>query len=237
MLYLHLNSIQLTSETIQKESETSMSSIITDVLMILWSVAYFCEIEYHLHKYIMHRPLPIPFTQWVFDYPFKAHALVHHRIFKADQTYHLINESDAKTIPMAIWNGIVLVTLGTLPLALVGWFMGYAKMVSITVFIVGAVYYGTYEYIHWCMHKPLQKKRPFQRFPITGPIFYRLNGHHILHHLYPHKNFNVVCPLGDKLHGTLIKRAKRYFKQPHGLMVPDLQPLELPPARISAAIA
>ena len=55
--------------------------------------------EWTLHRYIMHRPV-----KW-FRYPFERHALVHHRIFKADHTYHLIHEEDKKTIPMAWWNG------------------------------------------------------------------------------------------------------------------------------------
>ncbi len=44
--------------------------------------------EWGLHKYLMHRPL------W--DYPFRAHALVHHQVFRADNTYHLRCEADKK---------------------------------------------------------------------------------------------------------------------------------------------
>jgi len=51
-------------------------------------------------------------------------------------------------------------------------------------------YYAAYEYIHWCMHLP--RKRYVER----SGIFFRLNGHHLLHHRYMHKNFNVVFPLG-----------------------------------------
>jgi hypothetical protein len=40
----------------------------------------------------MHRPLG------KFRHPFESHALVHHRVFKADDTYHLINPKDAQTI-------------------------------------------------------------------------------------------------------------------------------------------
>jgi sterol desaturase/sphingolipid hydroxylase (fatty acid hydroxylase superfamily) len=55
-------------------------------------------------------------------------------------------------------------------------------------------------------------------------IFYRLNGHHLLHHRYMQKNFNVVLPLADLLLGTLRLRAKFAFAQPHGPSVPDVQP-------------
>ena len=36
-------------------------------------------------------------------------ALVHHQTFRADHTYHLINEADKETIPMAWWNGPALI--------------------------------------------------------------------------------------------------------------------------------
>src|ERR1700684_1080112 len=55
--------------------------------------------EWTLHRYVMHRPVGS------FTYPFRAHALVHHHIFKSDHTYHVINPADKKIIPMAWWNG------------------------------------------------------------------------------------------------------------------------------------
>jgi len=56
-------------------------------------------------------------------------------------------------------------------------------------------------------------------------IFYRLNGHHLLHHRYMHKNFNVVLPLADFCLGTLMPRAKTHFAQAMGPSVPNIQPL------------
>jgi sterol desaturase/sphingolipid hydroxylase (fatty acid hydroxylase superfamily) len=85
-----------------------------------------------------------------------------------------------------------------------------------------AAYYGTYEYLHWCMHLP--RKRALER----SGVFFRLNGHHILHHRYMHKNFNVVLPLADFCLGTLLVRSKIRFPQVVGPSVPDLQPLEEP---------
>ena len=80
------------------------------------------------------------------------------------------------------------------------------------------MYYVAYEYIHWCMHLP--KKRNIER----SGIYFRLNGHHLLHHRYMHKNFNVVMPLADLLLGTLLLRSKVHFKQAVGEAVPDVQP-------------
>src|SRR6516225_9198249 len=148
------------------------------------AVVYASFFEWTLHRYIMHRPL------WKFRYPFESHALIHHRVFKADDTYHLIHAKDAKTIPMAWWNGPVLVAVGMIPFIAAAWLLGHWWL------LVGALrscagYYGTYEYIHWCMHLP--KKRNLER----SGIFFRLNGHPLLHHRYMGKNFNVALPLAD----------------------------------------
>ena len=68
------------------------------------------------------------------------------------------------------------------------------------------------------MHLP--KKRHIER----SGIFFRLNGHHLLHHRYMHKNFNVVLPLADLCLGTLLLRSKIHFAQARGAAVPDVQP-------------
>jgi len=187
------------------------------ILLIVVSVAYASLLEYLLHKLVMHRPFG------ALEYPFKAHALTHHRIFRADSTYHLQNEKDKWTIPMAWWNGPVLISiLAILPaimsLALHDW------RIFVIATLTGAGYYGTYEYIHWCMHLPQKKKRMIERLPVIGWIFYRLNGHHLLHHLYMNKNFNVVLPLWDLCFGSLLVRSKIRFAQARGPCVPDVQP-------------
>lgn len=167
--------------------------------------------EWTLHRFLMHRPFGN------FDYAFKAHALVHHNTFKADHTYHLINEADKHTIPMAWWNGPVLIAACQIPFlpaaALTGqWWLLCGSVTAC------AVYYGAYEYMHWCMHLP--RKRNIER----SGIFFRLNGHHLLHHRYMHKNFNVVLPLADLCLGTLLLRSKVHFAQATGPSVPNVQP-------------
>lgn len=176
------------------------------------AVVFASFFEWTLHRFVMHRPVG-PFT-----YPFRAHALIHHRIFRADHSYHLVDEKDKETIPMAWWNGPVLVLLCALPFAGAAWFLGqWGLLVGAAVTM--CAYYGVYEYLHWCMHLP--RKRALER----SGLFFRLNGHHILHHRYMHKNFNVVLPLADLLLGTLLIRSKVHFAQPIGPSVPDLQPL------------
>ena len=167
--------------------------------------------EWLLHRFVMHRPLGS------FDYAFRAHALVHHRIFKADGTYHLHDPGDAHTIPMAWWNGPVLIVIMLVPFILAGWVLG-SPAVFWGAFLAHCTYYSVYETLHWCMHQPQNR-----RVERTG-FFFRLNGHHLLHHRYMRKNFNVVLPLADLCLGTLLLRSKVCFAQATGPTVPDVQP-------------
>lgn len=167
--------------------------------------------EWTLHKFVMHRPVG------GFKYAFQAHAVVHHQVFKADETYHLKDPKDRETIPMAWWNGPVLILVGATPSLLIAWATGHwALLVGALVAFIA--YYAAYEYIHWCMHLPKQRR-------VEKPwVFRRLNGHHLLHHRYMHKNFNVVFPLADFCLGTLILRSKIPFPQASGPSVPCVQP-------------
>jgi len=174
-------------------------------------IVYASFFEWALHRYLMHRPFG------GFTYAFKAHAQVHHQIFRADHTYHLIDEKDKYTIPMAWWNGPVLVAATQIPFLIISFFLGSFAFLWGSLF-AGCVYYAVYEYMHWCMHLP--RKRNIER----SGIFFRLNGHHLLHHRYMHKNFNVVLPLADLILGTLLLRSKVHFAQAQGATVPNVQP-------------
>jgi hypothetical protein len=186
---------------------------------ILWCLASFVAatifssfFEWTLHKYVMHRPVG------KFRYAFKAHAIVHHGTFKADKTYHLIDEKDKETIPMAWWNGPALILIGTAPFAVLSFFTGQWAF-ALGACLAISSYYGFYEYIHWCMHLPKARR-------VEKPWWFRkLNGHHLLHHRYMHKNFNVVLPLADLCLGTLMPRAKNHFAQAEGPAVPNVQPI------------
>lgn len=167
--------------------------------------------EWTLHRYFMHRPT----AGW--RYPFERHTLIHHHIFRADETYHLVQEEHKATIPMAWWNGPAIVAVCLIPfivMAMLSWKWGL--LVGGAIACTG--YFAAYEYMHWCMHLP--KHRHVER----SGIFFRLNGHHLLHHRYMHKNFNVVLPLADLLLGTLLLRSKISFRQARGPAVPDVQP-------------
>ena len=114
------------------------------------ATVYASFFEWTLHRFVMHRPLG------KFRYPFESHALVHHRVFRADETYHLIHAKDAKTIPMAWWNGPVLVAVGLSPFVMAAFFL-VSWGFPCGALLACAGYYAAYEYMHWCMHLP--KKR------------------------------------------------------------------------------
>jgi hypothetical protein len=174
-------------------------------------IVYASFFEWTLHRFLMHRPFgPL-------DYAFKTHALVHHHTFRSDHSYHLLDDKDKETIPMAWWNGPVLILVCELPFLALAWVTGHWSL-TLGSLLAFMAYYGTYEYLHWCMHLP--KQRGLER----SGIFFRLNGHHLLHHRYMHKNFNVVLPLADLCLGTLLLRSKVQFAQVRGPSVPDVQP-------------
>ena len=186
-------------------------SILWFVGALVGNVIFASFFEWSIHRYVMHRPVGS------FRYAFQAHAVVHHQVFKADHTYHLINPKDKETIPMAWWNGPVLILMGASPTLILSAITGHWIMLAgaATTFVL---YYIAYEYIHWCMHLPKARR-------VEKPwLFRRLNGHHLLHHRYMHKNFNVVFPLADFCLGTLMVRSKIQFPQATGPSVPNVQP-------------
>ena len=183
-----------------------------------WLVAGFCIgivydsfFEWTLHRYVMHRPVKF------LTYSFERHTLTHHRVFKADETYHVKQERDKYTVPMAWWNGPVLIATTQVPFAVSAWLTNCTTILCGS-FLATCLYYAAYEYLHWCMHVP--RERNVER----SGIFFRLNGHHLLHHRYMGTNFNVVLPLADWCLGTLLLRARTRFAQARGPSVPDVQP-------------
>jgi hypothetical protein len=150
--------------------------------------------EWTLHRYLMHSLL------W--PYPFHAHALVHHGLFRADHSYHLRREQDKPKVTFAWWNAPGLVLL-TLPLllslgAVFGWPVFWGGLIA------EVSYYTLYESLHWCMHVPRSRRVEKTR------VFRWLNAHHRVHHYYAFKNLNVVFPLADWLLGSLVPAAAHH---------------------------
>ena len=150
-------------------------------------IFYASFFEWVLHKYLMHMLL------W--RYPFQAHALIHHGLFRADSSYHLQRSQDEPKVTFAWWNAPLLVALH-LPLLLsLGWLFGWAVFAGGLVAMVSD--YMLYEYIHWCMHVPRD------RWVERTRAFRFVNTHHYIHHRYPYQNLNVVNVLADWVIGTM----------------------------------
>lgn len=187
---------------------TNTAEFFIPILCFVAGFVYSSFPEWIVHRYVMHKVF------LKFEYPFISHAVIHHGKFKADVTYELQNHSPEKqredqvTIPMAWWNGPTLIAIASLPFI----FMGIGSMSWFIVLCISlgiASYYGVYEYIHWCMHKP--KNRWFEQ----TRLYRWINGHHKRHHEKMHRNFNVVLPLADLLLGTLYRAPKKEcFKFP-----------------------
>jgi hypothetical protein len=190
---------------------------------LLFGIVASSFFEWTLHRYVMHHKLP-----WL-KYSFERHTTVHHRVFKADETYKLIREEDKHTVPMAWWNGPILIIVSQIPFAIAAWLCGNIGLLCGS-FAVTCAYYAAYEYLHWCMHVP--KKRSVE----NSGVFFRLNGHHLLHHRYMNRNFNVVLPAADLLMGTLLLRSKVRFAQATGPSIPDVQPRAASIDRRSAGV-
>jgi len=172
-----------------------LSIALTAVVGLLWG----SEFEWRLHRY-MHQAHPrVAFL-------FVGHVN-HHRLFAGKDSYRL-HEDDQRRVRMIgamIWNGIVLVAVVMLPFAAAALTASHfcwdseAIAITATGLALSVVFYCATEYVHWCAHAP-ETKLP------KGEWFRWLNKHHELHHRSPlHGNYNVVVPLADWWHDTLIR--------------------------------
>jgi len=179
--------------------------------------------EWAFHRYAFHTPK-------VSKHMFRAHTLVHHQVYKHDDTYHT-HDDHPREVPMNWW---------ALP-ALMGTLLPVFVIVQLVTGIpsiwggLAAVvaYYGIYESIHWAMHVPRAAKflSPFR-------LYRFLDAHHRAHHKYMLSNLNVVVPLADLLLGTL--RAAdgtriRPFRKSAPAKVKAATPEATPAAGTSAA--
>ena len=161
--------------------------------VVAWFL-YGSYLEWDFHKYLFHSPKYLRAT-------FRAHTLIHHQVYKGDQTYALAEGKTPENVAMDWWAllaflGVHVPILGAVQY-LTGWHCFWGGLAAI------AVYYGLYEYFHWCMHVPNQ--RPFEKWRV-----YRfIREHHRLHHVHMLKNLNVILPLADLTLGTFKRETRR----------------------------
>ncbi len=144
--------------------------------------------EWVFHRYLFHSP------KYLYRL-FREHTLVHHQIYKADESYHS-NEDHPDKVPMDWW-ALPAMVLAHLPLFFfVQWL---TKVPSVWGGVAAlTTYYSLYESFHWAMHVPRASK-----FLSRFRVWRYLDAHHHVHHKYMLSNLNVILPLADLMIGTL----------------------------------
>jgi sterol desaturase/sphingolipid hydroxylase (fatty acid hydroxylase superfamily) len=150
-------------------------------------------IEWTVHRFPMHRPLPPRFM-------YKNHTLIHHLAF-TDQNMPIVRPVELGLIMMP-WYTILGLFGVTSPVLIAA---GLVRGVGLSgVFLLMAVgCFLTYETLHALYHLP---DATLDRAGIGRVgVFRRLQAHHRHHHVLArmsHVNFNVTFPLMDTLFGT-----------------------------------
>jgi hypothetical protein len=155
---------------------------------ICW-ILYGSFFEWYWHKLWMHTPRPPREA-------FRGHTIVHHGLYRGDDSYFLPEGEDPEHILLKPY-ALPAILLAHLPIILLieRYVAAHTAIGAITACIL---YFSTYEYMHWNMHVP--RGHLVERFR----WFQFLRQHHKLHHRYMQKNFCVLFPLADWMLGTLI---------------------------------
>jgi hypothetical protein len=149
--------------------------------------------EWHIHKGILHRPLP------GIAVLYKEHTLQHHRLYLTDDMrIRSWKELRLVLLPPV---GIVLLIAVIVPIGLGLEHLGHRNVGMLWVASATA-YVVSYEWLHLSYHLP-------EGHPIGQvALIRRLSRHHALHHS-PERmgslNMNVTVPLWDWVRGTIAK--------------------------------
>ncbi len=175
-----------------------MIAIMSQFSAFVCVFVYASFFEWTLHRYLMHTP--------IWRYPFRAHALVHHGLFRTGNQYFLSDLKVIKKVRFAWWNAPFIIILHV-PAIL--WLEKTAELkIAAGALIALVVYYLLYEVLHYCMHIPKGRR-------LENTAWFRwLDSHHHMHHKRHFYNLNVVFPLADMVFGTFIPAAEH-------LPVPD----------------
>lgn len=155
-------------------------------------VAYFIYgsyFEWFFHRYLFHSPKYVYRT-------FREHTLVHHQIYKGDDTYLAPHDHDHPEKVAMDWWAMPLMIAFHLPVFfLIQWATGIPSVWGgVAAFVV---YFSLYESFHWAMHVPKAAN-----FMSRFRLWRYLDVHHHVHHKYMLSNLNVILPLADYTLGT-----------------------------------
>jgi hypothetical protein len=151
-------------------------------------------VEYGVHRLLMHRPLPLRML-------YRGHTLGHHRAFQHDS----MPIAEAREIELVLmpWYTVIFYFAAIGPLvALVAW--GFGRGAAGLFLLTGVSSFVLYEGMHALYHLPAPTLAALRldRSRLFG-FLYRHHRHH--HRLARMRwvNFNISCPLADRLFGTL----------------------------------
>jgi hypothetical protein len=163
-------------------------TLVSQTLAFLGALLYASFFEWFVHKHLMHS------TKWLRE-PFERHAVLHHGMHRSLRSF-FARASDNPQYMLVEASFFPIVWVLHIPLYL-GFNYFVAPHTGIGIALGTACYCVAYEVIHWCEHVP--RNRWIER----TRVFRFLLEHHRIHHLYPRKNYNVVCPLADLMLRTL----------------------------------
>lgn len=193
-----------------------MNFFVTQTLAGVFCILYGSFFEWYWHKYWMHQPRPPKEA-------FHGHTIVHHGIYKGDESFFLGEEDHPQHILLKPY-ALPAIIVAHLPIVLAIEFF-LVRNVALGALIATILYFVVYEYMHWTMHVPGGKW--VERFR----WFQFLRAHHKLHHRYHMKNFCVLFPLADWVMGSLEteaslakRKAAREAAIAAGLPLPDRKP-------------
>lgn len=163
----------------------------------LWfSVAFLLNsfIEWGAHRFVLHGTR---FGRFAYD----LHHVGHHGMFKADDTYHALND-EMRNHVVFVWRDYALFLLVTTPI----WVA--VELVSGRPILVGGILatlagLQMFNSLHWRYHVP--SDTAFQR----SRFFRSLKDHHRRHHADTSKNYNVFFfPIADMCLGTFARPSR-----------------------------
>lgn len=160
---------------------------------LVFSCILMSFIEHQVHSKLMHKRNYLSSRVRPFKRMLESHAVLHHGTYKIIFRDEPLPPGEDKGIRLNIIEG----ELEMLPFIII---IGLISPLGGATFAgVVALHHFLWNQIHLEMHKP--EDRIFGKWP----VYKLLARHHLLHHRYPHRNFNVVFPFADFVLGTNAK--------------------------------